>query len=248
VVLDPWIPIVKEGTPKALTAQSHSLGYRSLQAILFDGERHQLPLLAEATADEQRTNREGTWIAQVLVSGDGGTDGFLRREIPAPPAVRMRMHSAPAAVAVRARLFVNLAAQASGKALRSALLQFVDGSDDVDWKNRDFTRAVEPWTDRYEQAVDAVFFELLFDSIQRHPEDDVLAQRQWVAWLSDTARDHLAMAVQGLPTRDGARLFARGRAERMLRMSLHKQFAGLLPTRSDRPAEAPPQPEHSHHE
>lgn len=247
VVMDPWIPVVRDDPPKALTAQAHSLGYRSLQAILFDADRFKLPMLAEPSLAERRLNREGTWIAQVLVSGDGGTDGLLRREIASPPQVLMQMQSAPAAMALRAKLFVNLAGLASGKVLRSALLQFVDGSDDVDWKNRDFTRAVEPWVDRYEQAIDEVFFELLFDSVKTHPDDDLPAQQQWAAWLADEARAHLTQAAQALPTRDGSRLFARARAERLLRLSLHKQFGPLLPRRPALPAQTDFEPEDTPH-
>jgi hypothetical protein len=141
---------------------------------------------------------------------------------------------------------VNLASQASGKVLRSALLQFVDGGDEIDWKNRDFTRAVEPWVDRYEQAIDEIFFEQLFDTIERHPDDDMLAQRQWVGWLAAAARTHLATATQALPTRDGSRLFARGRAERLLRLSLHKQFGALLPPRPAQPTESEPEENATH--
>jgi CRISPR system Cascade subunit CasA len=237
VVMDPWVPIVRDDPPKALTAQAHSLGYRSLQAILFDQDRFTLPLLAKPSLNERHANQPGTWIAQVLVSGDGGTDGLLKRELPAPPRVLMHRASAPASLAHRSQLFVNLAAQASGKVLRSALLQFVDGGDDVDWKNRDFTRAVEPWVDRYEQAIDEVFFEQLFETIEQHPDDDSLGQRLWVDWLANAAHAHLSMAVGALPTRNGSRLFARGRAERLLRLSLRKQFGPLLPPRPAQPGE-----------
>jgi CRISPR system Cascade subunit CasA len=246
-VLDPWVPIVRGEEPKALTAQSHSLGYRSLQGLLFDPERFDLPLLAKPSLAERRLNQTGTWIAQVLVSGDGGTDGLLRRELPVPPRVLLRLQSAPAALALRAQQFVNLAALASGKALRSALLQFVDGSDEVDWKNRDFTRAVEPFTERYDQAIDEVFFEQLFDTIDKYPDDDLQAQRQWAHWLAEAAREHLATATRALPTRDGTRLFARARAERLLRQSLHKQFGPLLPARPAHATEPEPEPEDTAH-
>ena len=136
VVMDPWAPIVKDDPPKALTAQAQTLGYRSLQAILFDPDRYVLPLLAKPSLNEREANQPGTWIAQVLVSGDGGTDGLLKREVPAPPHVLMQRASAPAALARRSQLFVNLAAMASGKVFRSALLQFVDGNDDVDSRVR----------------------------------------------------------------------------------------------------------------
>lgn len=235
-VMDPWVPIVGGEEPKALTAQAHSLGYRSLQTLLFDTAKVRMPLLAQPSPDERRANQAGTLLAQVLVSGDGGTDGLLRRELPMPAPVLTQRASAPAALAQRSQQFVNLAGLASGQVLRSACLQFVDGSDDVDWKNRDFTRAVEPWVERYESAIDEAFFVQLFDTIERGL-DDTAAQRQWVAWLAEAARSHLEAAAQALPTRDGTRQFARARAQRFLRLGLRKQFGPLLPLA---PADLPP--------
>jgi CRISPR system Cascade subunit CasA len=227
VVLDPWVPIVRGDEAKALTAQSHSLGYRSLQAILFDTARYELPQLARPTERERRVNLPGTLIAQVLVSGDGGTDGLLNRELPIPAPVLSRLASEPAAIAVRSQQFVALAGLASGKVYRSALLQFVDGSDDVDWKNRDFTRAVESWVDRFEQAVDEVFFVQLFATIA-NTQDDIEAQRVWVRWLCQAMQSQLLAAVDSLPTRDRSRLFAQARAESFMRLATRKQFGTLM--------------------
>lgn len=229
VVLDPWVPIVKDDSPKALTAQAHSFGYRSLQKLLFDPVKTTLPTLAKPSPDERRRRaaEKATLIAQVLVSGDGGTDGLLMRELPLPPAVLSRYADADAALGARSQKFVELAAQASGKAYRPALLQFVDGGDDVDWKNRDFSKAVEPWVMRFDSVIDEAFFAQLFGTFETSL-DDTAAQRQWTHWLADTAREQLGRAVETLPTRDGSRLFARARAERLLKQSLHKQFASLL--------------------
>lgn len=226
-VLDPWVPIVQGDSPKALTAQAHSLGYRSLQTLLFDRSKVTLPLLAGPSERERELNRPGVLIAQVLVSGDGGTDGLHSRELPMPAPVLTQLLSAPAALAQRSQLFVNLAGQASGKVLRSALLQFVDGSDDVDWQNRDFARAVESWTVRFEAAVDEVFFSSLFDTID-DGLSDIDAQRQWVRWLASACQAHLEEATKALPTRHGSRRIAQARAERLLRLSLRKQFDSLL--------------------
>jgi CRISPR system Cascade subunit CasA len=238
-VLDPWVPIVVGDEPKALTAQAHSLGYRSLQALLFDAAKLHKPLLAVPTDRERRANEPGTFIAQVLVSGDGGTDGLWQRELPMPAPVLTQLASAPAALAERSQQFVNLAAIASGKVLRSALLQFVDGSEDVDWKNRDFTRAVEPWLDRFEEAVDEAFFFELFESI-KHNATDMQAQGRWVEWLVRAARAHLDAAAQALPSRDGSRLFAHGRAQRFLRRGIRAHFGAYMAASVEPQAESQP--------
>lgn len=240
-VLDPWVPIVLGDAPKALTAQAHTLGYRSLQGLLFDASKVRLPTLAVVSPMERQANQPGTLVANVLVSGDGGTDGLLQRELAIPAPVLTQLVTAPVALALRSQQFMNLASQASGKVYRSSLLQFVDGSADVDWKNRDFTRAVEPWVARFEQAVDEVFFQQLFASVA-DALDDGTAQRRWVRWLAQAVEQQLHTAVEALPTRDGSRRFARARAERLLRQSLRKQFGALLVTDRDAgadPAQAP---------
>lgn len=229
VVLDPWVPILRGDEPKALTAQTHSLGYRKLQELIFDHGKVVLPLLAdvEASEREREVNQPATFIAQVLVSGDGGTDGWLSRELPVPAPVLTQWVSAPAALAQRSQLFVNLAGLASGKVLRSALLQFVDGSNKVDWKNRDFARAVEPCLDRFEDVVDGAFFVQLFATLEAGL-GDIDAQGQWVQWLAATCWEHLDAAAATLTTRNGSRHVALARAQRLLRLSLRKQFGPLL--------------------
>lgn len=227
VVLDPWVPVMDGDEPKALTAQTHSLSYRKLQELIFDRSKVRLPVLAEPSDREYESNQPGVFIAQVLVSSDGGTDGWLSRELPMPAPVLSHWHSAPAALAQRSQLFVNLAGLAAGKVLRSALLQFVDGSNEVDWTNRDFTRAVEPWLSRFETAVDEAFFEQLFATIEAG-QSDIDAQRQWVCWLARACKEHLASASTALPTRQGSRHFALARAQRLMEKSLRKQFGTFL--------------------
>src|SRR5574343_1241049 len=227
VVLDPWVPVLRGDEPKALTAQAHSLSYRRLQELIFDYAKVELPVLAKRSEREREANEPATFIAQVLVSGDGGTDGWLSRELPMPAPVLAQWQSAPAALAQRSQLFVNLAGLAAGKVLRSALLQFVDGGADVEWKNRDFARAVEPWVSRFEADVDSVFFEQLFATVEAG-KSGMDAQREWVHWLSDACRVHLEAASEGLSTRHGSRHFAMGRAQRLLTHSLRKQFGAFL--------------------
>lgn len=227
VVLDPWVPVLTGDEPKALTAQAHSLSYRKLQELVFDRSKVELPVLAKPSDREYNASQPGVFIAQVLVSGDGGTDGWLSRELPMPAPVLSQWHSAPAVLAQRSQLFVSLAGLAAGKVLRSALLQFMDGGDKVDWKNRDFTRAVEPWLSRFEAAVDEVFFEQLFATIEAR-QGDIDAQRQWVSWLAKACWEHLTLASEALPTRQGSRHFALARAQRLMELSLRKQFGTFL--------------------
>lgn len=224
-VLDPWMPILRDGGRRALTAQSHTLGYRTLQGLLFDRQKCELPLLA-LPAEHERS-RPTTLIAQVLVNGDGRTDGLLQREIAMPASVTRRLGHETVDLARRSQLFVDRAGEMSGKVFRSALIQFIDGSPDVDWKNKDFDRASRSAVDDYERDVDEAFFIELFRSIDAG-QDDQLAQQHWVQWLYALAQRRLPAATAALPTRSPSRTFAQARAERVLHGGARKHFGTWL--------------------
>jgi len=174
-----------------------------------------------------RGTESSTLVVQVLVTGEGGTDGWLYREIPMPPTVVGLYAGQSAELGSRAQQFVELAGTVSGKVLRAALLQFVDGSDDVDWKNRDFERAIESAVAGFETAIDEAFFGQLFDTFEQNI-DERGASRRWGRWLMARARESLSGALQTLPTRDPSRLFAATRAERQFNFSMRKHLGALL--------------------
>ena len=241
VVLDPWVPLArddKDGSTRALTAQAASFGYRYLAPILFDAQRYTLPLLALPTPAERSA---GVLVAQVLVGGSGKTDGLLRREIPLRGKALRNFADARAELALRARRFIEIAGDLQGKVLRPALLQFIDGSDDPDWKNRDFDKYAAPWVAQFDQRVDALFFGALFSTLEAELADQA-AEAHWLQLLLPQARTLLATATEALPSRDRSREFARARADRVFQGGLFKQFRPLLPS-SLQPAT--PEPDHA---
>lgn len=236
VVMDPWLPLVvdgKDGSTKALTAQAGSFGYRSLSPILFDRARNVLPLLARPAPGEQHA---GVLLAQVLVGGSGRSDGLLRREIPLRGRALRHFAERRDDLALRAQRFVDIAGTLQGKVLRPALLQFVDGSDEPDWQNKDFAKFVAPWVARFDQQVDEVFYGLLFDSVDAGL-DDIAAEGRWLAQLRSLAEALLTQACEALPSRDRSRQFAHARAGRLFIGGLFKHFRPLMPaTPVDPPA------------
>ena len=226
VVLDPWLPIVREGTGKALTAMPSSLGYRLLSPVLFDAKRFKLPMLAMPCADIDRDSA-GVLVMQVLVGGSGRTDGLLRREIPVRRRALRKFSDAPAELALRAGRFIEIASAMQGKVLRAAMLQFVDGSDDPDWKNGDFAKYVQRWTEQFDQIVDEVFYETLFATVDAE-RADLEAEAQWLQTLERLATVVFERALDALPSRDRSRVFASVRAWQIFRGGLHKQFGPLL--------------------
>jgi CRISPR system Cascade subunit CasA len=226
-VRDPWIPLMVGDPVKALTVQADGFSYRRLSTLLFDRSVCTLPLLAKPSVAERSAGRPGTLIAQVLVGGQGRTDGLLRREVRMPMAVLRAAVDGDAHLAQRARLFVDLASKAAGQVLRPALIQFVDGSDDVDWKHPDPARIAAPWLQRLDALIDARFFPCLFDSIAEELRDD-LAQLAWEAELRDSVSSTFVAACEALPTRNSSRAFACARAERLLQGCWRKQFNSAL--------------------
>ena len=216
LVLDPWIPIVKDGEPKALTAQADAFNYHRLAPLLFDDKRYQLPLLALPTTEDMDGGGGATLLAQVLVGGSGKTDGCLRREIPMATVMLRKFATRRGELALRAQAFIELAGLAQGKVLRAALLQFVDGGDAVNWQNKDFGKAVGPWVTTLERRIDEVFFSELFATETDPPMSDVEARTRWVGTLRRLLTEVFTSAVEALPTRDRSRHMAQERARRLL--------------------------------
>lgn len=246
IVLDPWLPVVKDGEARALTAQTGSFGYRQLSPVLFDGKRFELPLLARPQAG---AGNAGVLVAQVLVGGSGRTDGLLRREIPMRGVVLRKFADARDELALRAQQFIEIASNLQGKVLRPALLQYIDGSAEPDWKNGDFAKYVAPWIAQFDQQVDEVFYQALFDTVEAELADHA-AQAAWLQTLLGLAREIFARATEALPSRDGSRLIALARAQRVMSGGLLKQFGDLLPTQPSTASQhaaalAPLEPHHA---
>lgn len=235
-VLDPWIPIMADGEPRAFTAQADSFSYHRLALLLFDDQRCRLPLLALPTAAELDAGQPAVLRMQVLVGGSGRTDGCLVREVPMPPPVLRRFVSDRGQLAFRARSCIELAALAQGKVLRAALLQFVDGSDSVNWQNKDFAKAAAPWVSALERRIDELFFDALFASVERWPQDEAAARRYWAGTLRTLVQQVFIDAMHALPTRNRSRELARVRAERVLQGGLHQHLSDDPPAPASEPA------------
>lgn len=227
VVGDPWVPLVRDAKgDKAYNPQTQTggFGYRRLAPVLFDREAFTLPLLARPTKSEM--SKGGTMVAHALGRAQGGTDGYLSREVHFPPAAMRRTVDEAAQLALRSQAYLQAASDMQGKVLRSALIQFVDGSDAPDWKSPDIARTVRPWEVAFDAKVDEVFFEDLLGSVAAERGDDE-ALLDWARRLQSLAQELFERAVDSLPTRDRSHAFARARAQGFLRGAMAKRFPGL---------------------
>lgn len=221
---DPWVPleIVDADEVKALTATPETLGYRRLAELLFDASRYRIPLLARPGRDER--SRVATLIAQVLVRGQGKTEGFHRRELSLPPAVVRRLADRDSTLAQRSRQFLQVAGTVHGKVLRPALIQFVDGSAEPNWRNPQYETLVKPTMRQAEQLTDSAFFNALFESIEQELSDEE-AERAWGERLATQASEVFAAAIAALPTGGQTRIIAAARAQSLLESGLRKHVA-----------------------
>ncbi|EQD41303.1 CRISPR-associated protein, Cse1 family, partial [mine drainage metagenome] len=225
-VADPWMPleIAEADEVKALTATPDALGYRKLAELLFDSSRFRLPLLSRPSREER--GAVATLIAQVLVRGQGKTEGFHRRELSLPPPVVKRLADRDGELAQRSRQFLQLAGTIHGKVLRPALIQFVDGSAEPNWKNPQYGTLVKPALRRAERLADAVFFFALFDSLEQEISD-AEAERSWGERLAEQSSQIFTKAIAELPTRAQTRIIAAARARSLLETGLRKHVASL---------------------
>lgn len=227
-VHDPWIPLsLRSEQVSAFNAQKNGFAYFRFANVLLNSSAYKLPLLARPSSTEVAAGRPATLIASALPYGKRGTEGMLYREVSMPMPVLFAIAEGDVRLSERARAFVDLAGKAGGQVLRPALVQFIDGSDDVDWKHPDPARMATPWLARLEAEIDACFFSTLFDTITR-PLSDTDAQSAWEAVLARAVLATFTPACEALATRNSSRHFAQARAERLLQNAWRKQFGGAL--------------------
>lgn len=226
-VADPWLPLNLRGGDaaiKAFTASDDGLSYRTLSRVLFQPDEFRLPLLAQPGPEERR--HPATLVAQVLVRGEGKTEGFHRREVRLPSTVLSRVAERDQVLATRSHAFVELAGAIHGKALRPALLQYLDGSDEPDWRNPQHGNLVEPFLKQAEKQADREFFAALARSFEEDLADDAAAL-MWGRVLAGHSEAVLDQALGTLPTRCSAPVLAAARARSRLHGALDRFVPGL---------------------
>lgn len=214
---DPWMPIRRQDSA-ALTAPN--LSYKLLQEVLF-GNAYQ-PSAASAVRAEDGS--VPTLVARVLARGQGGTEGLHERIIPFPPKAR-RLFATPDGrnrLGLTAQRWVEIVATVRGKVLRPALIVLLQGGPDTPNYQDKRCDALSGSLDR---GVDEIFFEALFDSIDREPAE---AERDWTARVIELGRQIFREAAGSLPLPSIHRYRAISRAERFFEGASRKQFPDLF--------------------
>ncbi|MEH3100969.1 hypothetical protein [Sphingomonas adhaesiva] len=209
---DPWAPLKADGA-SSHTPSGAGFGYRQM-ARLLDRKEIARPLLAEHHAGDAATGL--SIVAAALVRGQGKTEGLHRRAVRVSRIAELPTgdHAALDRIGEVANTRANDASEA-GRRLRRALMSLLQGGPDKARLDDDASKKkAERWIWRFDQAVDADFFDAPFWS--EAAADPGNHRLMWRSRLRDTALTLFDEAADAAPGTTMRRVPARARARSML--------------------------------
>jgi CRISPR system Cascade subunit CasA len=219
---DPWTP-VETATGKAFTASDSGLGYRKVQELLGDDYR------AGAAQGPRPGEKELLLIASVIPRGMGKTGGYHERRLPIPAKGARLLASADgrAALAKRASARVDAVAEVRRAVLGPAILTLLQGAPEkLNFKDE----RARPWLDRLDAAVDGIFFERLWEDLERDPEE---GRARWAVEVVDLARGLLHEACASAPIPAARRYRAVSTAEAVFEGAARRKLEYAYPKKED---------------
>lgn len=190
---DIWTPVkaTSDGTT-ALTVSPKGLTYRLLQDVLFGSDWARQPALRVCREDGDHP----VLIAQVMARGQGKTEGYHERRIPVPKKgvgfVRDDKKRAKLGDFAKAR--VARVDEVRRSILRPALCALLQGAlEALDLRDDRADR----WLERFDRAVDGVFFEDLWRDVSLEDGDE--RDAPWDQRLYRLARLQLDDAIRSAP-------------------------------------------------
>ena len=220
---DPWTPVEHSDEAKALSLTDEGFSYRRMNELLFGSDKRswRLPFLARLRG----WSSAAQFVAEGIARGQGKTEGFHRRSVPVPAAAARLLEMDMDMISGRARERVRAAATVQGKCLYPALAVLVQkGPARAAWDKPSNGALTDPWIQRFDSAVDRMFFTELWASLDR---DDEAAALSWSQALAGLARDTLHAASEAAPRTDERRIIARARAHNLLEGAMRKHLPDL---------------------
>lgn len=221
----PWMPIDKKAS-KAFTLSADGFGYRRMVRLLDPAEYIQ-PLLARPQSENEEGSRSLYLVAAGIARGQGKTEGVHHRRVLLSSRTASRLsfgaNDAPPAFVQRAKSFQEMAGIASGKVLRPALIQRIQGDSDPNWQHPANGPRTSPWIQQFDHEVDQQFFQRLDDSFTNSLDNDKAA-RTWSLFLAEMCAQVFEKACQSLPAPSEARILGEARAWSRLRAGLWKHL------------------------
>lgn len=219
---DPWTP-VRTGPDlgKALTVDARGFDYRRLADIIAGDGYVRAPLQEFGPGESGDGWR---LVCRALARGQGKTEGYHERSVPIPPSAIRNFGTEGGYTrlsGISKERIDNAAAVRS--ALRFGLMTlFQNGSDMFNPRDPSSERRAAPFLDRFNDLVDADFFERLFDEyVAAEGEPGRLARRAWLLDLFARAKALLKDAEARSPASSVRRYRARVRAAEALERGFH---------------------------
>ncbi len=221
---DIWTPIqVDVKATKALTVSSNGFDYRLVSDLLLSGDFRS----REALRITDHDGEAPVLIAQVLVRGQGTTDGYRERYLPLSKKAAFSLGTS----AGRERLGevaqrrIERARDTQLKVLKPAILILLQGGpEDINFRD---DRA-DPWIQSFDREIDRAFFQSLWETLDM--DDDYAIDQSWdntvLGYAAATFEDS-AQAVT-IPQSTKERAYARAQmafwASARKRLSLAHRF------------------------
>ena len=197
---DPWMPVKKTDPPEAISVSSDGWKAELIIEVLRQ-EKYKMARAQKVTAADQ-VGKTPMLIAQVLVRGQGKTQGWHERILPLPKPVRKLLESLEEAkrLGKLARERYDKAAQVSLQVLRPSILRLLQGESEA--KPSRPNQALKDIAYRYckvfEDKADVRLFDDLWEDICNgvDPQEGLA---RWANTLRELAKEVFETAVNSLP-------------------------------------------------
>ncbi len=227
---DIWTPVKVDdkSVASALTVSPSGLTYRKLQDVIFGDAWQYQPALRVRTED----GTHPVLVAQVMVRGQGKTEGYHERRLPLPTESTgwLRTPSTRSRLGHFAQSRVERVGDVQRRILKPALCALLQGApDDLDLRDDRPQR----WLDRLDRGVDQIFFQELWSDFALSDQDSTEADKRWEKTLYDLAKTQLDDAIRSAAVPEARAYRAIATAEMRFEGSARKTLKKLFPPTFD---------------
>ncbi|TVR13372.1 MAG: type I-E CRISPR-associated protein Cse1/CasA [Planctomycetota bacterium] len=237
---DPWTPVLidAKGEAKSLTVQAPGWSYRLLAQVLTEqGTERRFAwgacLRPHATIDAD--HEPLLVVAQVLIRGQGKTEGHHERVVAVPTGLLQKLQTEQ-----RPQIWdlvhqrIEQAGTMQNACLKPAIAALLQGAaNDLDLRSGQASRMLEPWLARFDRAVDAIFFESLWQDVLGvldNTMDKETFENKWVKDLFDIALTVLDETIAAAPVSSARTWKVQAAAMNRFHGACHKRYAHLYQT------------------
>lgn len=211
---DPWTPIRKKDAKTLTIGDQSGFTYDRIQELIL-GNKFKKPI-----ALEFHDEKNGAYfLARCMVRGQGKTYGLHRRIIPITSGVVkiLQTKSDKELFAKRAHERVELASKVQTQILNPSLRILMSNGENQKVE----PKKIRVWTNRFDQEIDRLFFESLWDSVEMEPEE---ATSEWENILYEEAEKIFKEAERSTPIAQLRRLRAISNARSKFYFQAHNLF------------------------